>query len=533
MYMGHTPHAVENTHGDPVSYSRDICDDLLLSKARSMATRGFRRAEIEHRLMTLADTRGLPLLTSQQLEEIIAMALAEAAAAPLSLPADDLAFAQFMDDHHDGRLLYSDGEREWRWWSGTHWQAVSYAFVQRLAQATAEYIAGIAREQTGLTEKQQRRILSCLSQPRKRAMILELQSIALADSAIFDTNPYLFCFPNGVYDLAADAFRPHRRQDFITLCVGYDYDPAATYDAFMTYLCTSLGGRADLIAFVQDLIGYLFFGGNPEQIVIYLVGQGKNGKSLLISVLRALLGPYAGGIPAAALLASNRNDAKRGEMARHRLTRLLVALEFPEGRKLNEAAIKGMSGEDQGTACPKYGDYIDYTPDFTAIFTGNKLPVITGDDDGIWRRWVFMPWDTQIPEEQRDRQLRHKLTRPEVLAGIFNFGLEGYRRYAQRGALYIPPMMELMVQHYRRNVCDVQEFVDAECATAAQIGRNPDWLRAPVRTLYEAYRLRRMRNHEPHLNLQYFSRRLTELGFPTDRKEKGGIRFKMGIMLNH
>jgi putative DNA primase/helicase len=190
-----------------------------------------------------------------------------------------------------------------------------------------------------------------------------------------------------------------------------------------------------------------------------------------------------------------------------------------------------MSGEDENTTCPKYKDFTDYVPDFLPLLSGNKLPTIIGDDDGIWRRWIFAPWDVQITEEQRDRQLRHKLTQPEVLAGIFNFALEGHRRYRQLGLLTVPPRMQQMVETYRRNACDVQQFVNDCCATTAQTGWDPNMLKSTVGTLYAVYRSRRARNYEPYLNIQYFSRRLDELGFPTDRKDKGGTRFKLGIML--
>lgn len=503
------------------------CD--LIIKAQSMAERGFRYNEIERRLITISESQDAPPPTSQLLMEIIESALKEANARPLLLPSDDLAFAHFMNDSHDGRILYSDVENQWFYWNEAYWQRISYSQVLKLCQETAEYIASITSGYDNLTEKQLKRVMSCQNHARKKAMIQELQSIVLVSSAIFDTNSYLFNFPNGTYDLIAGTFRAHRRKDYITLCVGYDYNPIASYNPFVDFLVSSFKGQADIIMFISQLMGYLLFGGNPEQIVVYLVGHGKNGKTVFTRVLRALLGTYAGIIPAASLLASNRNDVKRSELVRHRFARLIVALEFPEKRKLNESAIKSISGEDENVGSLKYKDPVEYISQFTPIFSGNTLPTITGDDDGIWRRLIFLPWEVEISEEKRDRQLIKKLTTPEALSGIFNFALAGYQRYTQCGTLIIPPQIEKIAKDYRRNSCNIVPFINDECITSFATGYDVEVIKTPISNLHSRYKIRCIRNMEPRLGINEFSRKLNQLGFLTDRGERG-IRYKLGII---
>ena len=41
---------------------------------------------------------------------------------------------------------------------------------------------------------------------------------------IFDNNPFLLGFNNGVYDLMHGEFRSYKYNDYITLSTGYDYE---------------------------------------------------------------------------------------------------------------------------------------------------------------------------------------------------------------------------------------------------------------------------------------------------------------------
>jgi hypothetical protein len=59
----------------------------------------------------------------------------------------------------------------------------------------------------------------------------------------------------------------------------------------------------------------------------------------------------------------------------------------------------------------------------------DKIPIITDNSHGIWRRIVVIDFLRTFSEEEMDRDLEGKLIREP--SGIFNWALEGYRRLPQ------------------------------------------------------------------------------------------------------
>ena len=54
-------------------------------------------------------------------------------------------------------------------------------------------------------------------------------------------------------------------------------------------------------------------------------------------------------------------------------------------------------------------DFWSFTPSHTFVMLTNHRPLISGTDDGIWRRIRLVPWDVQIPDEEQDGGLGDRL----------------------------------------------------------------------------------------------------------------------------
>jgi phage/plasmid-associated DNA primase len=59
-------------------------------------------------------------------------------------------------------------------------------------------------------------------------------------------------------------------------------------------------------------------------------------------------------------------------------------------------------------------------PEFKLFLGTNHTPLIRGTDNGIWRRVHLIPFDVQIPDEERDMRLPEKLGAelPGILAWV-------------------------------------------------------------------------------------------------------------------
>ncbi len=110
---------------------------------------------------------------------------------------------------------------------------------------------------------------------------------------VFDRDPWLLNAGNGTIDLRTGVLTPHCREDLITKLCGAAVDMNAPCPAWDAFLHRIFDGNAAGIGFVQRAAGYSLVGITSEQVLLFLYGTGKNGRSTFLEVLKAVLGGYA------------------------------------------------------------------------------------------------------------------------------------------------------------------------------------------------------------------------------------------------
>jgi putative DNA primase/helicase len=103
----------------------------------------------------------------------------------------------------------------------------------------------------------------------------------------FEGGPLLVT-ENGLLDTTTLKLGPHTPEFYSLSKVPVVFDPTKAGQAFAKFLSEVL--YAEDIPVVQEWMGYCLHRGYPAQLAILFVGEGNNGKSTLISVLKALLG---------------------------------------------------------------------------------------------------------------------------------------------------------------------------------------------------------------------------------------------------
>ena len=99
------------------------------------------------------------------------------------------------------------------------------------------------------------------------------------------------------------------------------------------------------------------------------------------------------------------------EIAKLDGARLVTTTEPNEGERFDEGLIKQLTGGDRVSARKLYENEFEFTPQFKLWMATNHKPYVRGRDDGIWRRFVIIPFEKQIPLEEIDRDLTNKLKR--------------------------------------------------------------------------------------------------------------------------
>ena len=326
-----------------------------------------------------------------------------------------------------------------------------------------------------------------------------------------DADTWLFNVTNGTLDLRTCQLRPHRPEDFITKLCPVAYDPAATAPEWNRFLDRIFGGNGDLIRFIQRAVGYTLTGTTVERCLFLFHGVGANGKSTILSVLRALLGDYSSQTPAETLMVK-RNGAIPNDIARLKGARFVCAVETEEGRQLAESLVKWLTGgEDLITARFMRGEWFDFRPTFKLYIASNHKPEIRGTDRAIWDRLRLVPFNVTIPPEERDPDLADKL-RGE-LPGILAWAVKGCAEWRKDG-LGPPAEVTEATEGYRNEMDRLGDFVVDCCVEGAAC-------RAAATPLFERYKLWCQLNGEEAMSQTLFGRKLAERGFTSDRPTAG------------
>jgi putative DNA primase/helicase len=247
----------------------------------------------------------------------------------------------------------------------------------------------------------------------------------------------------------------------LTRAIAVVYDASAPAPIWRAFLNDVFQGKQDVVDFVQLAVGYSLTGSIEEQCLFFLHGAGANGKSTFISTLTALLGEYAVKLDQEAILASDRN---RGRGATPELVvlasrRLAYVDELEEGRSLDEARIKALTGADRSTGRGLYEGMCEWRNTAKLWMDLNHLPNFKGIDLGIERRLRVIPFDRQFAESEQDKHMAERL-RAE-LPGILAWAVEGCRKWREQG-LQAPETVNLATRQYRDDQNHLPAFVN-EC----------------------------------------------------------------------
>ena len=211
-----------------------------------------------------------------------------------------------------------------------------------------------------------------------------------------DKAPVLLNTPRATYNLEKGIAgeQPHDPFDLITKiteCSPGDEGMDIWLEALDTFFC----GDAELIEYVQKVIGLAAIGKVYEEFIIIAYGDGANGKSTFWNTIARVLGTYSGKISSDILTMGNKVNAQP-EMAELKGKRLIIASEMQEGVRLNTAMVKQLCSTDEIQACKKYKDPFHFVPSHQVVLYTNHLPKVGANDDGIWRRLKVIPFNAKI-----------------------------------------------------------------------------------------------------------------------------------------
>ena len=441
--------------------------------------------------------------------------------ATVTLEDNEDALAQAFVADVAGILRYCPQRRQWLAWDGHRWGWDE-------AEQHRELIRQIARRLPVADKAQaafRRKMLSANG-------VSAVAALARTDPRVvthlddLDNQPWELNTPDGVVDLRTGKLSNPDAAKLHTRCTAVAPDFGREPTRWTQFLGETFGDDAELIGWMQRLMGIAAVGEVLEQVLPFGHGVGANGKSVFVETCSDVLGRGERGYAIAAnaeMLMVRKYQEHSTELAQLAGARLVVCSELEDGARFAEARIKQLTGRDSISARFMRRDFFTFTPSHTFLLVANHKPQATVGGPAFWRRLRLIPFNHVVPEGERDPHLPEKLRDewPAILAWI----IRGAADYAQ-GGMRTPQSIQRATEAYARDEDTLGRFVADQC----HLSPGSDLVRINTSKLRSAYEQFCRETGDEPVSPRRFGQELRDR-FGVDSTRSNGQRFYVGITL--
>jgi putative DNA primase/helicase len=330
----------------------------------------------------------------------------------------------------------------WRMWNGAYWQEQPKTHL-----LDKEAVAALQDASTNVTTQSSINLFERLA-----------EADCLRD---FTSKPGLINFDNGTLELATGQLRNYSKEDNLTYCLPYCYNPYGTHpniDRFLAEVLPDEYARMALmahggLALMGDLFIHFFY---------VLIGARRSGKSTTLALFNALCGaldPYtfAGH--------SIFNRDVEGKRSRYKWSKNKIACidELPQEALREEELLKAMSAhsgvEMRGIGKDEHTDNRWRPKLFMAT---NDQPRYNDYSSAIKERSIFAEIRAARPKEEREARLFIDKLLPEIGAFAVTC-LDLARQVVNRGYYPLSAEMKQLIDRIANEGNPLKDFVQEMC----------------------------------------------------------------------
>lgn len=417
-------------------------------------------------------------------------------------------------DAHEHEIRYVPERSRWLVWEGHRWGWDEAGHVRELMKA-------IARDLPIVEAPERKHRAYSLSARGTSASLQQACSDKriIARAGRLDSYRLQLNTPGGIVDLLTGDIAAPDPEQLHTRSAAVAPEKMAT-PRWDTFLEDTFGGDSEMAAFVQRLAGYSASGDVRYQILPFLFGGGQNGKSVLMDVLRALLGDYAAPAPAAFLMAGKHEHS--AELAQLQGLRLVIASEVNQDARFDEAKMKELTGGEAIRARFMRQDFFTFEPTHHLWLMGNHQPEVKAGGDSFWRRLRLVPFLHKVPDHKKIENLSRLLVDEEG-PGILHWVVQGAVDVFD-GGLRAPESVMSATRAYADEEDHLGRFLEACCMRSTS-----DVVRLETKKLRAAYETWCHAEGETALKPQALGRELKRRGI--SRSDSNGRAFYAGLSL--
>ena len=475
----------------------------------------------------------------------------------------ELGCAELFFSVAKGEIVHDRASERWYIWNGLHWQedrggnlyaltgdVLSAVYRQTAAEKYNELLDFEATigARLKLTDDEKKKIeelkserTSAQNQAKALYKLAYVKNVLIFASATellgltgdeWDTKAHLLGVNNAVIDLITGQPVTPEPSQYIRTVAPVDYDSTAACPIWTKTITEIFAGNTALVGYIQRFLGYAMSGTCHESDFHVWHGKhGRNGKEWILERIRAVLGSKLTGTVEAELLLKSKSDkAKNGAtpaLMALQGRRIAWASETNEGRTIDNAAMKDLSGGHILTGRQLHKDQVEWKRTHTLILLTNHRPHVGGGGGGAeWERIKLVPFTesfvsepdpTKPNEHKKDPTLGDKVDAKE-LPGVLNWLIAGCLEWRKDG-LKPPPEVATATKEYKEDEDTLGRFID-ECCVTVNINAKVE-----SKDLYDCYKQWCYSNGDKEMGSKTFGQKIEDKGFTRyrDNKSRGFV----------
>lgn len=327
----------------------------------------------------------------------------------------------------------------------------------------------------------------------------------------------LINFQNGTLEICSSGkkFRPHKREDFLTYILDFEYNPDLSSPIFAAFL-DKVQPEKERQNIIAEFLSYVFIRTSDLKLekALLLYGSGANGKSVLFEIVNALLGHTN----VSTYSLQTLTDVERGGPYRANIENKLANYASEINGKLETSMFKAMVSGEPIEVKALYHAPFQITNYAKLIFNCNELPKDVEQTHAYFRRFLIVPFDVTIPEQEQDKELSSKIIKNE-LPGVFNWVMSGLARLLLQKKFTDCESVRKQTEKYQRESDSVRMFLDDEAYIKS------DDLSKPLKDLFKEYQEYCSSGGYRFCSIRTFGERVRNCGFESQKKNIGQVVF--------
>ena len=316
---------------------------------------------------------------------------------------------------------------------------------------------------------------------------------------------YYIQFRNGTWDVLRQEMVEPSPEMFIIGTLPIDLDLDAPYGIADGFLSSIADEDEQTERVMREIIGACMCSSLVVEQAPMLIGRANgitaaNGKSTYIHMLENLLGSE--NVSSLDITMYGKPFLVSGLIGKLANLGDDIPASYLQGQEASmwKRAVTG----DTVKADVKYGDDFDFKPTALQIFSMNVIPRLSAEDDGLYRRFAFIPFRRHFEPGRKgyDPNMKRKLAMPENL-----------RRFAVLGLMELP---DLIHRAKFSDISDMRQEVENVKITNDVVRRWIDWMGITpeqldgrwVKEVYEEFKRYADEANESKLQQSTFTRRV-------------------------